>query len=59
MSAEEARQAVKQDENMGLSFLSDEMPEFEESIDDFQTDDPDSSNLFEKLREQQTNGEES
>lgn len=59
MSAEEARQAVKQDPNLNLSFLSDEMPEFEESIDDFQTDDPDSSNLFEKLREQQTNGEES
>lgn len=41
MSAEEMRQAVKQDETLDLSFLSDEMPEMEDAEqDDFRTDDP-------------------
>ena len=44
MSADEMRQAVKQDEALGLSFLSDDMPEFgEDEPDDFRTDTPDTS----------------
>ena len=39
MSAEEVRQAVKNDSNLDLSFLSDEMPEMPEEIDEFKTDD--------------------
>ena len=40
MSAEEMRQAVKQDDTLGLSFLSDDLPEGEEDQDDFRTDEP-------------------
>lgn len=54
MSAEEMRQAVKQDKDMGLSFLSDEMPEFENEQDDFRTDNP-----FEQMNQQEQDGKES
>ena len=57
MSAEEMRQAVKQDESLGLSFLSDEIPEDLKLADneDFMTDDP-VSNVFERMLKEQKNG---
>ncbi len=45
MSAEEMRQAVKQNDTLGLSMLSDELPEMEDEQDEFMTDDP-QQNMF-------------
>lgn len=60
MSAEEMRQAVKQNDTLGLSMLSDEMPEMEDEQDDFMTDVP-QSNMFAGMgagQKEQNNGTE-
>lgn len=61
MSAEELRQAVKQDDTLGLSMLPDEMPEMPDEHDDFKTDEP-QQNLFSGMSssqpEEPDNGEE-
>lgn len=59
MSAEELRQAVKNDPDLNLEFLSDELPEELKNADneDFLTDDPD-SNTFERMLKEQKNGEQ-
>ena len=53
MSAEELRQVVKQDDTLGLSVLSDEMPEMEDEQDDFKTDEP-QQNLFSGMSSSQS-----
>lgn len=45
MSAEEMRQAVKRNDTLGLSMLSDELPEMPDEQDEFMTDDP-QQNMF-------------
>lgn len=53
MSAEELRTAVREDEDLGLSFLDEEMPEELENATqtDLMTDDP-SANMFEEMMKQ-------
>ena len=48
ISAEELREVIKQNDTLGLSQLSDEMPEMPEEQDEFMTDDP-KQNLFGNL----------
>ena len=61
MSAEELRQAVKQDDTLGLSMLPDEMPEMPDEQDDFKTDEP-QQNMFSGMSSESNrepdNGEE-
>ena len=45
ISAEELREVIKQNDTLGLSQLSDEMPEMPDEQDEFMTDDP-KQNLF-------------
>ena len=56
MSAEELRTAVREDEDLGLSFLDEEMPEELENATqtDLMTDDPSAQqgNMFEKMMKQ-------
>lgn len=53
MSAEELRTAVREDEDLGLSFLDEEMPEELENATqtDLMTDDP-STNMFDEMMKQ-------
>mgnify|MGYP005754963993 FL=1 len=48
ISAEELREVIKQNDTLGLSQLSDEMPEMPDEQDEFMTDDP-KQNLFGNL----------
>lgn len=56
MSAEELRTAVREDEDLGLSFLDEEMPEELENVTqtDLMTDDPSAQqgNMFEEMMKQ-------
>ncbi len=56
MSAEEMRQAVKSDPDLGLDFLSDEIPEMPNEGEDFMTDDP-NQNPFESLEQKHKDSE--